>query len=399
MTKQEVLNALDVIEKEYQTDIQETQARFNKLKQEVYQIPDLSAKYKADSFTEKEAAIVDEYEDLIDWPFLCLQRKDEKIRALKDRIENEAKEISGLIDNVNYSNVLQGTAINSLSKVKAKNKDFNFDELIKIGKTTQKIGNTEFTVIIKNFNENSKIRTSMHKLLTALLIEFTETGSKDTKITLSLDKYMKMCGLKNKVAARRAVNEDLEILYNLSISFTQNIKDGRKKKPKNYMDMRLVVKKGIMNGIITCHFFSEFYELMKTYKPMPIHKKTLTLDDRYNPHAFYFLKKLCEHVNMNYGKDNQNIISVASLLASSPEMPTYEDVQANKNRKYKQFIIEPFRRDMNKLIEIQAVTWEYDNKDCEQTWDSFIKANVHFELIDYPVRALKDEGLKHSKHK
>ena len=92
MTNQEIANALDAIEMEYQNDIRETEKRVNQLKEELSHISDLSAKYEANNFTPEEAAIVDEYENLKgDWRIQCLQRKDDKIRALKARIENDIR--------------------------------------------------------------------------------------------------------------------------------------------------------------------------------------------------------------------------------------------------------------------------------------------------------------------
>ena len=389
MTKEEVLNALDVIEKEYQIDIRKTQARLKKIKEELYHIPDLKSKYEANSFTEKEAAIVDEYEDLILGSFLCLQRKNEKIRALKDKIENDAKKMLEIFDG-DYPNVLQGTATNNFSKVKGSHKNFETMPYSTKAKTTQKIGDDDFTVMIENFSEKSCLRASTQKLLMALLIEFTETGGQDTSITLPLRKYMQWRGLTNEVSARRQVNEALETLYSISLSFTQNKRQKRKKFSRDYRDMRLVIDKGIKNGVIKCTFHPEFYELLKSYTVMPINRKMLMLDDRRNPHAFYFLKFLSEYVNMNYGKPNQNIISVKSLLNSSPEMPTYEEIQS-QNRHYDERIIEPFIRDMNVLQDIQAIIWHFEDSDCVKSWDSFIKAKIHFELLNYPLRALPDK--------
>ena len=386
MNKEELKNALDVIEAEYQNDIRETQARVNKIKKKLSHISDLKAKYAANVFTVEEAAIVDEYESYTFWRLQCFQRKNEKIIALKKKLENESKELLKSIEE--YSNVIQGTATNKLSKVRAKNKDFKVAPYSKIGETTQKIGKDEFTVILKNFSEDSCLKPSTHKLLTALLIEFTENNSKDTKVELPLKKYMAMRGIKDEDSARRQVDEDLERLFDLSIRFQQGTRKNRKYS-RNYLDMRFVIKKGIKNGIISCTFAPDFYEVLKNYTVMPMAKKALMLDDRYNPHAFFFLKFLCEYVNMNYGKPNQNVISVESLLKSSPEMPLYEDIQKG-DRDYKRKIIEPFIRDLNVLAEMNVIKWRLEPENALDNWNNFIKAKVYFELLNYPVRALPE---------
>ena len=391
MTKKEVMNALDVIEMEYQNDIRETEKRVNKIRNELYAIPDLDAKYKANSFTEEEAAIVDEYEDLIDWQMQCLARKEEKEIALKAKVEAEANELLGLF-NADYLPVRQGIATNKLSKVRGRKKDFEFDELLKSGKTIQNIGGDVITVLLANYADNKRLRASTYKLLMALLMEFTETNAKDTTVTLPLKKYMELRGLTNEVAARRQVNEDLEILYSLSLSITYGAKpkNARERKSRrNYMDMRLVIKKGIKNSVISATFAPDFYEALKSYQLMPVAKKILALDDKNLPHAFYFLKFLLEYMNMNYFKANRQVISVASLLASSPEMPTYEEIHA-QNRHYDERIIKPFEDNLNALQDMNILTWHYVQEPEKNDWDSFIKAKIYFELMNYPKRKRKE---------
>ena len=292
-----------------------------------------------------------------------------------------------------YTLMQQGIATNKLSKIKSREKDVKIDPVTGTGIMTW----DDFTVAMKNFKEIAGFRTSTHKLLDALMIEFTETGGKDTKITLSLKKLMELRGLKNEKSARQQTEEDLETLYNASISFNQKSK-GR----KDFLDMRLVIDKGIKNGIVQCTFHPDFYGLMKTYQVMPMNKKALALDDRYNPNAYYFLREFCEHMNMNYSKPNKNLISVMTLLKSTPEIPTYEELEKT-NRQYKQKIIDPFERDLNKLEEIRAITWEYchtnalplsDEELKEMDYEIFHKLLIHFELIDYPQRDNSKKSLQ-----
>ena len=103
----------------------------------------------------------------------------------------------------------QGTATNKLTKIKSDTNSVKLDQIT--GKAIIQRG--DFSVRFENFPEITGLRTSTHKLFNALMIEFTETGGKDTKITLPLKKYMELRGLTNELSARRQVEADLETLY------------------------------------------------------------------------------------------------------------------------------------------------------------------------------------------
>ena len=245
----------------------------------------------------------------------------------------------------------RGTATNKLTKIKSDVKSVKLDQIT--GKAIIQRG--DFSVRFENFPEITGLRTSTHKLFNALMIEFTETGGKDTKITLPLKKYMELRGLTNELSARRQVEADLETLYRISISFKEKLKG---KKPRDYSDMRLVIDKGIKKGVIYCTFHPDFYELMNSYRVMPMAKKALAIDDRYNKSSYYFLTRLLEHLNMNYFKPNRNIISVQTLLEATPEIPSYDEV-AESGRHYRQQIIDPFQNDMDALAKMGAIKWEF----------------------------------------
>ena len=310
--------------------------------------------------------------------------------AKKSRTARPGKPLRIININSNYAFMRQGILTNTLTKMKSSAKNVEIDKMA--GTATMKRG--DFIVSFENFSEITGLRTSTHKLFNALMIEFTETGGKDTKITLPLKKYMELRCLKNERAARKQVEADLETLYKISISFKEKLKG---QKPRDYFDMRLVIDKGIKRGVIYCTFHPDFHELMMGYRVMPMAKKALALDDRYNKSAYYFLTKLLEHVNMNYFKTNKNIISVQTLLDTTPEIPTYDEVAEN-GRHYRQQIITPFENDMDALEAKGAIKWEYchsngsplSNDELEKMdYDTFSKLLIKFELIDYPERELK----------
>ena len=318
-----------------------------------------------------------------------LEAKNSDTAAI-ERFKKLLEQLQSRLAKFNYPDIRQGTATNKLAKINSrKSKSLKVDDITGVAKITR----GDYSVSIKNFKEVAGLRTSTQKLLDALMIEFTETGAKDTRITLPLKKYMELRGLTSEKSARKHVEEDLETLYNISISGKQKLKNGQS---LNFLDMRLVIDKGIKNGVIQCTFHPDFYNHMKNCPIMPYHRKLLAIDDKEYKHAYYFHRQLLEHVNMNYGEANQNIISVATLLAAAPEMPSYEDIEKG-GRHYRQQIIEPFDDNMNKLEELGLIKWEYCNSngmpltdnDLNMKFDTFSKLLIKFELTDYPRREIE----------
>ena len=161
----------------------------------------------------------------------------------------------------------------------------------------------------------SGLKTTTHRLADALMIKFTEMGSKEQSVSLSLDEYMRLCELKNTTEMRK-------------------------------QDIKLCSDVKIKNNIIFFTFSPEFFIIMKTMPVMHYPEKLFRINLKKNPNSYYFLKKIAEHKKMNYFKKNADTISVKTLLGCTPELPSYEDV-VNSDRAVGRRIIEPFERDMN----------------------------------------------------
>ena len=106
-------------------------------------------------------------------------------------------------------------------------------------------------LILENYagirSKKGTISVTVKQLFTALCIEATQNSKGNNTITLTLDKYMEMRGIKNKKAMRQQVKADLNILYGISIIF----KEQEKGKKEETYDFRLCTgKNDIENGII-----------------------------------------------------------------------------------------------------------------------------------------------------
>lgn len=247
-----------------------------------------------------------------------------------------------------FSTIRQGTATNSLTKVKPKTK-----MIINMVTRTATITQNNLTINIPDFTKFTGFRTSTYQLLDALTVILTESGAKSPAVSLSLEEYMRKRGLRDKKEARKQAINDLENLFNATISFTEKKMKGQL---KDFHDIRIIDSKGIKNGIINVSFGTTFYNILLGYPIMPYPAQLWKLNSKRNPNSFYLLRKIAEHKNMNVGKKNEDIISVKTLLSVSPNIPTYNKIMS-QSRHVNRFIIEPFERDMDALKD--TLTWEY----------------------------------------
>ena len=116
----------------------------------------------------------------------------------------------------------------------------------------------------------------------------------------------------------------------------------------------------------------------------------LSLNPKRNPNSLPFAIKLISNWHINRGREQQNKISVTSMLEIAFEIPKYEDIVENHGR-VKFRIMRPFFRDMDKLVETGIISCWYFQKpkqpqkispDCENiTYDEFKNYNIYYKLL------------------
>lgn len=283
-----------------------------------------------------------------------------------------------------FSTIRQGTATNALTKVKAStNQNTVIDPITGTATITQ--GN--LSISIPDFTELTGFKTSTYQLLDALTVALTESGAKSPVIALSLEEYMAKRGLKDKKEARKQATDDLETLFNATISFKEKRKRGE---AQDFHDIRIIDSKGIKKGIINVSFGTTFYKILLGYPIMPYPAQLWTLNGKRNPNSFYLLRKIAEHKNMNVGKKNEDSIAVKTLVSVAPNLPSYEEVMAT-GRQLNQRIIEPFERDMDALKD--TLTWNYCHSNNTpltsdelhtMSYDTFISLLIRTNWNQYP---------------
>lgn len=272
---------------------------------------------------------------------------------------------------IGFNTIRQGIATNTLTKVRP---DPRYNTVIDpiTGAGTVKQGS--LTITIPNFTELAGFKTSTYQLLDALTVKLTESGAKSPIVALSLDEYMTKRKIKDKKEARKQAADDLEILFEATISFKEKRKKGIE---PDFHDIRIIDSKGIKNGIINVSFGSAFYNILLGYPVMPYPAQLWTLSSKRNPNSFYFLRKIAEHKNMNSGKKNEDIIAVKTLLVTSPFLPAYDEVM-EAGRQVEQRIIQPFERDLDALSE--TLKWTYCHSNNTPLTDEELKA-MNFEAF------------------
>lgn len=194
-----------------------------------------------------------------------------------------------------------------------------------------------------------KIGPTASHLYLALSIELAKSNT--NSIRLPLDQYMQMRGLRDKKTARDQARKDLETLVSIRVEFREK----RRGKQGDYLNIRLSGgTQGIVNGVIVFNFNTDYFNYVKQNKALPIPKGILLLNQNKNPHSQFFLITITNLKVMNRYKDNEDIISVKTLLKAT-QLPKYEDIK--KSGRIAQRIIEPFERDMDALK--NTVLWDY----------------------------------------
>ena len=300
------------------------------------------------------------------------------------------------IETATFDTIRQGKATNQFTKISSSNNnaDVNLN-----GEARIKEG--EITVFIDNYTNLTRgLSPTTYRLLDALTVSFTESGATDTLITIPLKYYMEKCGIKDPKTARKQVKDELNTLYNISLEWTE--KNG--KHEKDFAKTRLCDSVGIKKGVILFNLTPAFFTYLKNTPVMPYPPQLYRINSKYNPHSFFFLRKIAEHKNMNYSKSNADIIAVKTLLNASPEMPKYKDIA--KGGEITRRIIDPFERDMDALED--TITWEYchknghplTNEETETfTYELFETLLIKISWKKYPDRELQKKAIQQIKPK
>ena len=321
--------------------------------------------------------------------------KNGDVLTFKVKIKNKSllhnkKHLQTIISEIEkFCCIRQGPSTNNLTKLRADKKtglELNslYDE------ATIKKGN--FILTIPNYSKIKGLKTSTYQLLDTLTIKLTETGAVSPNVKISLSEYMSIRGLKDRKEAKQQVKHDMQILRTASLTWEET----NREKTECFKFVNLADSGEVKrNGDIVFTFGSTFFNALLKYSVMPYPNQLQTLNNRKNPNSYCLLRKISEHKAMNFGKINENLISVRNLLNCAPYIPSYEEVMKT-DRKYKERIIEVFERDMNAFEE--TAIWNYcyklgkplSNEELKKMdYNTFENLLIKINWKDYPIMTLK----------
>ena len=295
--------------------------------------------------------------------------------------------LNPVIESNKYGLVKQDSVINGFNLVSSKT-NTEIEKLTNKGLIRTKNGDTDLTVIIKEYGK-VQLKASTTKLLTLFNMEFTNKGCSNTNIAIPLKELAELLGKKDLKTLRASVNEDLEALANIELKAEIT----NHKKERDYIDLKLIQKKGISKGVVFMEFTNDIANHLKKCPIMPMPMELFTINSHKNPYSYYLGYKIYYQMRMNQWdkaskeKKDHCIISVEKLLNICMEngLPSYEKV-SQLNRAVEQKIIEPFTRDLDALQDLHLFKWEFCNAKGEPLTDEELDNKAYKDFIRRYVR-------------
>lgn len=304
-----------------------------------------------------------------------IEKKDIKTLIEQQNLELEPiKEKLPRIDKTGYRNVYQDKNTNDFIFEGGKNGSITKINLYGDGKVKRNGTEIFLKEYFYKFDELKGIPDTSKTLFIAILGCLAE--QKKQRVTLSIDDYMQLRGLKDKKETLKQINRDLEFLQSITLSF-QN------RQTKEYAVICSFSK--ITKDNVYFEFSTLYFEHLIKYAPLLYIPDEAFKDMKKYPNKLFFSYRLSLHKLLNHGKPNENIIPVKSLLDSTPNIPKYEEIKGKGELRKR--IIGPFERDLNSLNNV--LKWHYcDNRgdlvDPPRKYKDFEQSFIKFMFLDYP---------------
>ncbi|MEG3298867.1 RepB family plasmid replication initiator protein [Streptococcus suis] len=315
---------------------------------------------------------------------------------------------AGQIYTKTFAPMLNGTATNTLAIIGRNAEPTRINPLADNEAT---IENGDFKVFIEKYSNKKSLKVGVVKLLDLLVVELTKLNhyrAKDpntlqTTVTFSLDDYMTYLGIENidnpntRKDARKRLKEALDTLYSISLEWEEKSGD----KVKNYAKMRLCEAQGIKRGIASFTFTTSMAHYLNQSYIMQYPLDLLAIGER-NPNAYPIARKLALHhsIDNNHKKGTSNIISVAKLLESAPEIPSIEVVRAG-NQSWSDRIKDRLEKALDAIG--NTISWEYSNSKgvpltekqlAMADYETFSKLYIKFDILGAPDPTQRIEAKK-----
>lgn len=238
------------------------------------------------------------------------------------------------------------------------------------------------------------IPESAWRMLDYFMLEFTRQNKdgKSTSVEIQFNdfaEYRKATDSKSRLRLRQQMQENLDILYRVSIDWSNPEK-------KDFLKSRIIYQAGYLESkkTLKVSFIPEFAKYISGGYLMPFDTRLGALENR-NPNLYKIARKLIYHYSMFPNKERKihDRISFNKLLECVPDIPTPEEI-SKIDRNYIKHIVSPIIKCLDILVDIGILsewTWwkkanislrrqELDNLD----WNLIKNCMIHFEVCIPP---------------
>ena len=278
-------------------------------------------------------------------------------------------------------------------------------------------------ILIERFSSlQSGLGTSADKILNTAQMELTQINYHKASndfinniVEIPLYEYAEKCGQhitprimqtkeeqekENKRADnalkdfKKQLRKDLAGIESYKESYT--VTTGKNK--GDFIDgQRLIYKYGISKGNIVIYFDQDAAAMIVRTGGIMQYPTCLLLHDNRNPNAYKIGYKIALHNSMdnNAAAGTNNTLSVKSLLAAAPEIPTYENLQERNARNWKEKIKAILEKNLDEQIRVGLIKkWEYRDPATGKTytpesaqpltWPQYFRLMVDFIMVNEP---------------
>lgn len=324
-----------------------------------------------------------------------------------------------------YLPMLNGSPSNELMQITTKG--LRPDGFTKNATITTKDGHK---ITIERFDKlQGLLSTPAKKILDTALLYLTSGNfyrGKRSSITptveIPLIEYGEACGYQltpqkmdtpeEQAKENRRVNERIK---DLKKNVRRDLRDissivwsGEETRGRNkgdYKEMRIISSHSISKGLIRVNFDVEAAAYFVNAYIMQYPTALLKHDNR-KPNAYVLGRKLAFHNSndQNRTAGTDSTLSVKSLLAAAPEIPTIDDIKARGQRNWKDKIKKPLEIALDENISVGLISkWEYRDPrttghtytaETAQplTWTQYNRLMIDFVMIDAPEQAERREA-------
>lgn len=211
-------------------------------------------------------------------------------------------------------------------------------------------------------------------------------------VSLTLDEYMKACGLSDVKSARDRLNKSLDTLFEAKITTSENVP----KRGKVELEMRIATARAkeesrenpIKGGRVAFAFSQEMAEHLSRHGIMPYPRKLLLINTQKYRHAYHIGRYLAWIQALSAGKEPPYYVSVGCIMDFCPDLPTYDEIHKG-DRHIDRKIIEPFDKNLFVLKEWGHL--EYIGY-CKKYGENLIQSEE--EMTDDDLQLLTNEEIE-----